>query len=203
MKKALCLCLALSMYLMLAACGQKTVSSSENPAESSPQSGVVVDENIITVDITLPATFFEGKDMSNFDTDAYAQEQGFNKAVLNDDGSVTVTMTKAKHRVMLEEITNQYNTSFAEMVESENTPYIKSIAHSENFDTITVDVDRAAFEAATFEMTPFILGFGGMMYQVFSGDELHVEVTIKDADTGDTINTTIYPDAMNQDSNEA
>jgi hypothetical protein len=36
--------------------------------------------------------------MSDFDSDQYAAEQGFTKAVLNEDGSVTVTMTKAKHK---------------------------------------------------------------------------------------------------------
>ncbi len=203
MKRTFCIGLALVMVLGFSACVSSAKTAPDNQEESSTQSKVVVDENIITVDVTLPATFFEGKDMSTFDADAYTQEQGFKKAVLNDDGSVTVTMTKAKHWEMLEEISNQCDTSFAEMVESENTPYIKNITHSENFNTVTVDVDRAAYEAATFEMTPFTLGLSGMMYQVFSGDDQHVEVTIKDVDTGDVINNIIYPDAMNQDSKAA
>lgn len=100
----------------------------------------------MTVDITLPAYFFEDKDMSAFNAEKYAQEQGFKKAVLNEDGSVTVTMTKANHKKMLKELTNEYDTSFAEMVESDNTPYIKSIKHSDNFNSITVEVDRAALD---------------------------------------------------------
>ena len=161
-----------------------------------------MDENLTTVDITLPATFFEGKDMSTFDPDAYAQEEGYKKAVLNEDGSVTVTMTKAKHKELLKELTSEYETAFAAMVESESTPYIKSIKHSDNFDTFTVEVERAAYDAAAFELTPFTLGFSGMMYQVFSGDEMHVEVTIKDVATGDVIKTVVYPDDMDEDCSE-
>jgi len=202
MKKSLCIVLSLAMVLVFTSCGAKTETTAKSSEESPSPSTVVVDENLITVDITLPASFFEDKDMSNFNADTYAQEQGFKKAVLNEDGSVTVTMTKADHKKMLKELTDNCDTSFAEIVESESTPYIKSIEHSDNFDSITVEVDRAAYEAAAFELTPFTLGLSGMMYQLFSGDEQHVEVNMKDVDTGDVIKTIVYPDAMNQDSTE-
>jgi len=202
MKKSLFIALAIGMILIFSSCGAKTDTTTKRPVESPPPSSIVVDENLMTVDITLPAYFFEDKDMSAFNAEKYAQEQGFKKAVLNEDGSVTVTMTKANHKKMLKELTNEYDTSFAEMVESDNTPYIKSIKHSDNFNSITVEVDRAAYEAAAFDLTQLTLGLTGMMYQLFSGDEKHVEVSMKDVDTGYVIKTIVYPDVIDQESSE-
>lgn len=96
-----------SMVLTLAACGGKAgsaqppapspsasqpVNASPTPTET-PSAGIQVDESLLSVDITLPASIFEGQDLSAFDADAYAREEGFQKAVVNDDGSITVTMS--------------------------------------------------------------------------------------------------------------
>jgi hypothetical protein len=199
MKKHLLL-LAVATLICLTACSSKNeIASTPSPEESTSSGGIEVDENFLTVDIVLPASLFKDKDMSNFNSETYAQEQGFNKAVLNEDGSVTVTMTKAKHKELLKELSSQYDVTFSEMIESENSPYIKNVAHTDNFEIITVDVDKTGYEAIYFELTPFTLGLAGMMYQVFAGDELHVEVIIKDADTGDILNTVTYPDVLQQE----
>jgi hypothetical protein len=65
-------------------------------------------------------------------------------------------------------MTAEYEKSFAEMVGSEETPYIKAISHAEQFENITVDVDRAAYESALFDVTPLTLGLAGMMYRAFN-----------------------------------
>ena len=134
--------------------------------------------------------------MSDFDPDAYCHEQGFEKAVLNDDGSVTVTMTKAKHEKLLHEMSDSLDASFAEYIGSEDTPYIMGITHSDNFDNIEIIVSRTEYEN-TFDVTPFAVAISAMMYQVFLDMDYHVEVSVVDADTGDVINTTVYPDAFN------
>ncbi len=215
MKKLWISLLVVSLVLIVSSCGKNTESDpalpSAAPSEAAEETdaaatepaptdtenqGITTDENLLTVDITLPASLFEDQDMATFDPDAYAEEQGFKKAVLNEDGSVTVTMTKAKYRELLEEMTQSYEESFSEMIESESTPYVKAISHTDDFGTITVDVDRAAYEAGFLDMTPFVVGMTGMMYQVFLDGEPHVEVIMRDADTGETIKSTIYPDDM-------
>lgn len=200
-KKALELLIVLSACFILAGCGgDANVDVPIEAGDISPvpsatsTGGVEVDDGLLSVDITLPASMFDGQDMSAFDPDAYAEKQGFQKAVLNEDGSIVVTMSKTKHKELLEQMAAQYNDTFSAMVGAEDTLYIKSIAHTDNFSEIIVEVDRAAYEAENFDLTPFTLGMSGMMYQVFSGDELHVEVIIKDSATGDVITSSIYPD---------
>lgn len=172
-------------------------SEDQEDLEDLPEiGGIETNEKLLSVDITFPASFFEDEDMSDFDPDAYCQEQGFEKAVLNDDGSVTVTMTKAKHESLLQEMSASLDASFAEYIGSEDTPYIRGITHSDNFDSVEISVSRAEYENA-FDMTPFAVAISAMMYQVFLNMDYHVEVSVVDADTGDVINTTVYPDAFN------
>ena len=53
---------------------------------------ISVDENLITVEVTMPAAFFE--DETPEEIQANAKEQGVISCTINDDGSVTYKMTK-------------------------------------------------------------------------------------------------------------
>lgn len=157
------------------------------------QQTIDTDEGLLTVTITLPESMFEGEDTSNFDADAYVAENGFIHAEVNEDGSVSVTMTKKKHSELMAELTANLEATFAEMVESEDTPYIKEITHNDDFSEVTMKVIRADYENTVFEMTPFVIGLSAMMYQAFLDVESHCEVLVVDYDTGDIINTANYP----------
>lgn len=204
----LAMCVALSLFT---GCGapslETTEPSTEIPATSpvpettAPEitvdAGISTDENLFTVDITLPASMFEGEDMAAFDADAYANENGFISAVVNDDHSVTVAMTKAKHKELIDEMTASLNSSFSEYVEAEETPYIKDISHNDDFSSITIKVVRAEYENS-WDMTTFSVGFSAMFFQAFLDMEYHVEISVIDVDTNEVINTVILPDAFEE-----
>lgn len=204
MKKFLALILVLTLCVSITACGSspsKEPSETDNQAEESDsqQGSVEVDKNLLTVDITLPASMFEDQDMSTFDPDAYASEQGFKKAVLNEDNSITVTMTKAKHEALMQETMESIDQGYSEMIEAEDTPYIKEIIHSDDFSTIDVKVDKAGYETGGLQaaFVPLSVYLMGCIYQVFNGDEGKSEICIIDVETGETIDSVIYPDALN------
>jgi len=199
-KKITTIILTLILVLSFAGCSQKdsgTNAGNDNGSTTESTSAKIdTDEKLLSVDITLPASMFEGQDMSSFDADAYADEQGFSSAKVNDDGSITVTMTKAKHTEMLDEMATSLDTTFAEFVNGEDTAYIKEITHNDDFTTVTMKVDKAAYENA-FDFTPLAIGMSVAMYQAFTETEYHVEINIVDATTGETINSITYPDALN------
>lgn len=210
-KKMLSIILCFILVLSFAGCGQTAsnpagdsnasssaapdVATGESVTDTTASAQIEVEENLLTVDITLPASLFEGEDMTTFDASAYANEQGFSSAKVNEDGSITVTMTKAKYNDLLAEMSASLDTAFAEFVGAESTPYIKGITHNDNFTEVTMKVDRAAYENA-FDFTPLAIGISVSVYQAFVETEYHVEITVVDAETGDTINTIIYPDAL-------
>ncbi|MDK2980020.1 MAG: hypothetical protein PWQ55_367 [Chloroflexota bacterium] len=156
-----------------------------------------VDQGLFDVEITIPASIFSSEDTSQIDLEAYANESGFKKAVLNPDGSVTVTLSKSDYAIILDELRNSLNQSFAELVGAPDTPYITNIISDRNFTQVIVDVDRVGYEAA-FDLTPLVIGIESMYYQIFADVEQHVEVVIRDKDTGETIGSVIYPDVFNE-----
>lgn len=215
-KKITSIILALTLILSFAGCAQDNTETTDDPTSSSTQSTstsetnateadavdkigdmdeVETDEKLLTVDITLPASFFQDQDMSTFDTEAYVKENGFIAAKVNEDQSLTVTMTKGKHQDLLNEMSASIKTSLAEYVESEDTPYIKEITHNDDFTVVTMKVDRAAYESA-FDMMPFVIAMSAGMYQMFLEMDSHVEINIVDVATGETFKTTTYPDAL-------
>lgn len=212
MKKFLACLLACLMAASMASCGGSgkgadsssseawsTVSQAEfkeeesKAEESSAPASSQADEEDVT--ITLPATFFEN--VPDFDPEAYAQEQGFVKAEVNDDGSVTVTMTKDHQNELLSEMKTELQKTVDDIIGGDSTPYISKITYNDDFTQVVMEVDREAYEAA-FDMSPLALGFAAMMYQRFSGQELHCEVVVKDAATGEAIKSVVYPDVMEQ-----
>ena len=188
-KKITSIILTLLLILSCAGCAQN--SGNGSATESTPTK-IETDEKLLSVDITLPASIFEGQDMTKFDADAYADEQGFSSAKVNEDGSVTVTMTKAKHKELLDEMTTSLETSFSEYIENEDTPYVKEITHNDNFTAVTMKVDREAYENA-FDFTALAIGLSVSMYQAFTEIEYHVDITVVDANNGDVIKTISYP----------
>lgn len=208
MKRAISLALSMAMLLSLTSCGGGNSNGSSSAQSSASQSstsssggGIEVDENLLTVDITFPASFFEGEDMSAFDPDAYAEEQGFNNAVLNEDGSVTVTMTKAKRNELMAEMDESAEEAYSEMVQSEETPYITEIKHSDSYDKVDIIVDRQGYENAGLASVfiPITVYFPAAFYQMFSGDNPRCEISFVDAETGETIESVVYPDALNSE----
>ncbi len=167
------------------------------PIEDAPNLGdVEVDNKLLTVDITLPASFFE--DLSDFDADAYAEENGFKKAVINEDGSVVVTMTKTKHAQLMDDTTKEIEASFSEMYGSEDTPYIKKIEHADDFSEINIVVDRSGYEAGGImaAFVPLQVYLQSSVYQIFSGSEIRSEISFVDEANGSVIESVVYPDDL-------
>jgi len=213
MKNICTFLLAVIMLLSLTACSSSTnkespsasdntatvesdeTLSQEDQAEQQTSGGKVqVDEGLLNVTITLPASYFE--DMTDFSPDTYANKQGFKEVSVNEDGSISITMSKTKHNELMAQMKASLDQAFMELIEAEDTPYIKAITSPDGYTTVIVDVDKAGYESA-FDLTPLAIGSLVMIYQQYNGSELHCEVIIRDVDSGETLNSVVYPDAMN------
>ena len=201
MKKFLCLLLSISMVVSLVACGTPSDSNAADPDTQTSDKGgsiVEVDENLLTVDLVIPATFFD-EDMTTFDLDAYAKENGFNSAKLNEDGSVSINMSKSRHKEMMSELRTSISESLNEMVGAEDSPYITAIEHSESFDSVDIIVDKAGYDDAGFTAAflPLVVYISAGMYQVFDGtEEPKCEISIIASGTNEVLASVIYPDAF-------
>ncbi len=192
MKKVLLFVLAAIMILSFSACSSKETSQNNTPEESSTESTTpVVDENLLTVDINIPATWF---DEDNPATDELTQEQkdnGFKSAKLNDDGSVTYTIGKSDFKKYKEQL--QASTADSLNNISADYPCVKSIEFADDFSEITLKVNRAEYEDGLNSFVIPVAGFSANMYQTYTNEPVKSDVKVVDIDTNETIESGTYP----------
>lgn len=209
MKKLIALCLAGTLALSLAACGG-TVSSESTSAAASPSEtpaaasaseettsssdgtesldalgDIDVEENLFDVEITLPAEYVESTTQE--EVDQAAEEAGVHSATLNEDGSVTFTMSKSQHAALLEEVRASIRQSLDEMVGSEDYPNITAIETNDDFTEFTVTTTSTELSLGEGLSVMGYYLYGGM-YGIFSGETPeNIHVDFVNADTGEIL----------------
>ncbi len=200
MKKITTMVIAFVFVLTMAGCDNTASSAASNLSDSSASSvtasasetaGYKVEKSLSSVKLTLPISAVTNQ--IDFDAKEYARKNGYKEVIVNDDNSVTITMSKKQYTQMLENIKKNIDNSLASAVNASPTPYIKSITSGEDYKTITVDVERAGFNAAGGSTMPYTIGTLGASYQQYLGMNPKCEVIVRDADTQETIFSIIYP----------
>ncbi|MCR4563915.1 MAG: hypothetical protein K5755_04705 [Clostridiales bacterium] len=198
MKKIIAVLLVFVMLFVMSSCSliDKVLPSKQGDNTTTPteKQTEMVDENLIDVDFTIPASMFTEENPA---TDVLTEEQkaqGFKKAVVNADGSVTYTMSKKAYRELQESIRSQTRES----LESFKTDYpcIRSLEYDDNFTNVNVFVNRSEYEGGFNFMLAFGVGMVCQVCQVYTGvsqDQRSVDVNIIDVDTNESINTAHYP----------
>lgn len=178
---------------------QVPAEESQDAVEDTSQEGqsIDVDQGLLSVEITIPASFFEGQDMDEVIADA--KEDGVGEAVVNDDGSVTYRMSRLAYNRMMDELRD----SLMEMVEETKTsgdfPSIQDIRHNRSFTEFTLVVDQEAYENSFDGFAALGLGMAAAFYQVFDGvapEDIKVTISMQNADTGEVFDSVVYPDAL-------
>ena len=179
------------MLLILAAC-----SSDEGKGEEGQ---VNVDKGLLNVEVTLPATFFEGEDLDS--VIAEAKKDGVSKVTKNDDGSLTYKMPKSKHKEMLKDLAKSTDETMEEMKNDKDFPSIKDISRNKSLSEFTMEVDKGKFEDSFDGFAALGLGITGMYYQAFNGkdlDDYNVTIFIKDEETQKVFDKFVYPDDLEE-----
>ena len=194
--------LALLLVLSLAGCGSSepqtsvtTQAATNSTTSTETTTGfedleaigeLEVDQNLFTVEITVPADFLgEGITQESLDADVAASN--YISAKLNDDGSVTYVMTKAVHDEMMVGVRDNIQQALDEMVGSEEFPSFTKVEANDDFTQFTVETTSTELGLVeSFSVLGFYM-FGGM-YHAFNGTQVDdIAVTFINADTGDTV----------------
>ena len=192
MKKGLAVILAAIMLFSFVACKNEK-SEEETTTAVEEKDPVKVDENLLTVEVTLAGSFFEGETPEEIKADA--KENGMKKCVINEDGSVTYTMTRAKRNKMLDEMKANFEKTYDGFLNGEEKiPSFLDIKHNDNFSQIDIYVDKSKYTMwdSMNAMTFYLLG---VYYQCFSGadfKEVDVVVNFIDNETEEILDTASY-----------
>ncbi|AVK84895.1 hypothetical protein C3943_15705 [Lysinibacillus sp. B2A1] len=208
MKKILILPLTLLLSILLVACSQDKESESgkksdnaDKAAEETKDESVKVDKGLLNVEITIPASLFEGQDIDSAINEV--KKEGVKEVIKNDDGSVTYKMSKSVHKEMMKEMEKSILDTIEEIKTSKDFASIKDVTYNKSFTEFTITVNKEQFENGFDAMASMGLALKGMYYQLFSGidsEKFKVTVIFKDDSNGEVINTIVYPDDLNEDS---
>jgi hypothetical protein len=190
------------MLVTLTACssseqaGSKDKTTDKTSKKEEKNESINVDKGLLSVEITLPASMFEGEDIDSSITKA---EQKGIKVTKNEDGSVTYKMSKSKHREMMKELEVDLIKNLDDMKNNKDFVSIQDITYNKSFSEFTLVVDRAAYDNSFDAFAVLGLGISGMYYQLFKGvnaDDLQVKILVKDGATGEIFKEIVYPDAL-------
>ncbi len=167
-------------------------SSIGSDGEEEESAGPNVDKNLLSVEVTLPPDM--AGDLSGFDREAYLKENpDFSDAKVMEDGSLWIKMSRGKHKEMMEEMSESIKESFNDLIEGEDTPYIKDIRTNNGYKEVEVYVDRAGYENA-FDYSGFTILLSVGFYQTFQGEEVELHLKYVDADTEEIIEESFLPE---------
>lgn len=209
MKKML-LGLILMSMLVLTACSstddnekqstdKETTENVAADSKTEKDESVGVDKGLFNVEVTLPASFFEGEDIDT--AIAEAKADGIKEATKNADGSVTYKMSKDKHKEMMSEMEVGVKEYMDELV-TEDYPSIREVTANKEYSTYTLTVDKALYEGSFDGFASMGLGMMGMYYQVFDGvdaENAKVEINVQDEATSEVFETMVFPDDMEEE----
>ncbi|GEL68209.1 hypothetical protein [Marinilactibacillus psychrotolerans] len=198
-----------SSTLILAACGndsdeqitpteesakevdQDTSESSKSKEESG---NIEVDKGIFSTEVTLPAEFAESFDPSEMDLESSNYTE-------NEDGSVTLKLSKAQHKELLNSMKESVDASIEQLKTDDTYTSFEDIQYNDDFSEMSIIVDREAYESGMDGFGIFALALPTMFYQLFEGtpsEDLEVIFELEDAADGEVFDTIVYPDDLEE-----
>lgn len=167
------------------------------PGPPSPTEVEDIEEGSSDVIITVPASAVDQGDIEA--TIAGARAQGIRKVVLNDDGSLTYTMSRAAHSKMMQGLRENFIKNVEDMKSGGDFASIKDVQYNKELTLLTLIVDRELYENSMDAFAVFGLGMAAMYYQLFDGvkaDHVAVTVEVRDLSTGEIMSHVVYPDDL-------
>jgi hypothetical protein len=195
MKKLIFAALLL-LIALLTACNadeEGKANEAQQQEKETDSEGINVDKGLFNVEVTLPASFFEGRDIDQ--SIAEAEKEGI-EVTKNEDGSLTYKMSKTKHKEMMSEMKTSLLETIEDLKNGEDFASIKDVEYNKDFSEFTLWVDRNEYENSFDGFAVFGLGLSGAMYQLFDGadpENYNVRLVVKDEATKEIIGEANYP----------
>lgn len=151
-----------------------------------------VDNNLLTVDITFPASFYaDSKTKPSTELTAEDKANGYTAVKVNSDGSVTYTIKKSAYNKIVAETKESTIQTLNEIVTSGNYLSVKKIGYNNSLSKISVYVDKTAYNQNMDSFAMLNIQIAVAFYQVISQDKNPLEISVIDISTNETFDT--YP----------
>lgn len=202
MKKLTISLLTLLLTISLTSC----TTNKQKQSTTSTNEGISVDASLLDVTITLPATYFSS--VANETAQDYVEsldketKSNIKSLQTNEDGSLTITMSKSKYEEMMSKTKQQILSSINDIVsDNETYPNITNIETNDTFTKYTITLASKEMDLMdTF--TALTLYLTSYMYQSFMiNPNYTVQITYVTEDGTVIEDNTYDEDTLNELSN--
>ncbi len=138
-------------FLFVSGCGTNETAENNqsgiNQEQDSQNESIEVNESLLTVDVVLPASFVAGlsEDPEELKKSLEKEEIENNQTyTLNDDGSLTITMSKAVYEESMRQYEIEIEEGFKEIIEDSNNT-ISKITHDSKYNEIVLTITKDTF----------------------------------------------------------
>lgn len=197
MKRIVSIIMVLSLIIALTSCSGRSSEKKNSSDEESSESQVVVDESLLTVDVNIPASFFDEEDPATAELTEEQKADGYKSAKVNDDGSVTYTIKKSSWKKILADYKEELIKSLNDIAASDDYPSIKKVTFNDDFTKIVLDVDKDQYENSFDSFANLTIYISVAYYQIFSQKEAACSIAARDISSGKTFSVANYPDDFN------
>lgn len=176
---------------------EETDEADEDLSELEAVGEIEVDRGLLSVEVTIPASLVEEADVDGLVNEFADDGISISDARRNADGSVTYRMSRADHRRLLSSLREGIGESFEDV--SSDFPSVRSIDFNTDLTRFSLTVDRAAFENSFDGFVIFLPLFAAGIYAAFDGRDpegMRIEIDYVDASTGQTFDTFVAPDDL-------
>lgn len=146
-----------------------------------------------TVTINFPAEFFAGEDTQAI-TEQFKTGEGNKKVAVNDDGSVTLVVTEKKYNLIVENMASMIEEMYATIGQEDSFfQTVKAFEHNDDYTSLTITVDREAFEASNEPESVDQIIYVARLYQVYAlKNDAVITVTYIDEADGEAYREDMY-----------
>ena len=164
-------------------------SAKEEAAESAEgsdaPSGAAKTEETVTV--VIP-TVYESVTTQE-EAEKIRKENGYESAVLNDDGSLTIVMSRSQHDEMLGQFKKSVDEGITEIIHTVEDSAIEKIEYNDDYSIFTVTVSGDELGLAERQAADELVMYG-TLYHIYSGNDVdHIKVDYLSSGTGEVIET--------------
>ena len=114
-------------------------------------------------------------------------ENGYESAVLNEDGSLTIVMSRSQHDEMLDQFRKSVDEGIKEIIQAVEDSTIEKIEYNDDYSVFTVTVEGDEIGIMERQIADELVMYG-TLYHIYTGNDVeHIQVDYVSRESGEVI----------------
>lgn len=165
--------------------GSDPAAVSAQESSTQPEAAHAQEEETVTV--VIPTVYEEVKTQE--EADRIREKNGYKSVVLEENGSLTIVMTKSQHDELIRDFRTSVDKGISEIIGAGGGSSIEKIEYNEDYSIFTVTVTEEEIGVIERQAADELIMYGAL-YHVYTGNDAdRIRVDYVNAKSGEIIET--------------